>query len=225
MVQLKLEKMKKTRFILLLAFVALFLASCSKKPDFPDEPGKTYNDNPGIEYMPDMYHSIPLEPYSQIGDNPIFKNGTNAQNPPKNTIPRGFTPYHIPNTPEGYDSSKVLVNPIKVSDEVLAEGKAIFTTFCAVCHNNNGDGQGSIVKNGGYPPPPSYSKLLAGKTDGEMFHSITYGKNLMGSYASQINTKERWTVIHYIKTLVDKGVVAGGNDEKKEEDKDSKDTN
>jgi hypothetical protein len=35
--------------------------------------------------------------------------------------------------------------------------------------------------------------------DGQMFYSVTYGKNMMGSYASQLSTKERWMVIGYIK--------------------------
>jgi hypothetical protein len=33
-----------------------------------------------------------------------------------------------------------------------------------------------------------------------MFYSVTYGKNLMGSYASQLNTKQRWMVIAYVKS-------------------------
>jgi hypothetical protein len=32
-----------------------------------------------------------------------------------------------------------------------------------------------------------------------MFYSVTYGKNKMGSYASQLNTEQRWMVIDYIK--------------------------
>ena len=32
-----------------------------------------------------------------------------------------------------------------------------------------------------------------------MFYSITYGKNMMGSYASQLTDKQRWMIIHYIK--------------------------
>jgi len=35
--------------------------------------------------------------------------------------------------------------------------------------------------------------------DGQMFYSVTYGKNMMGSYASQITDRQRWMVIHYIK--------------------------
>jgi hypothetical protein len=33
-----------------------------------------------------------------------------------------------------------------------------------------------------------------------MFYSVTYGKNKMGSYASQLNTRQRWMVIAYIKS-------------------------
>jgi len=36
--------------------------------------------------------------------------------------------------------------------------------------------------------------------EGQMFYSVTYGKNLMGSYASQLNTRQRWMVIAYIKS-------------------------
>ena len=33
-----------------------------------------------------------------------------------------------------------------------------------------------------------------------MFYSVTYGKNLMGSYAAQLDAKQRWMVISYIKS-------------------------
>jgi hypothetical protein len=32
-----------------------------------------------------------------------------------------------------------------------------------------------------------------------MFYSVAYGKNMMGSYASQLSRKQRWQVIKYIK--------------------------
>jgi hypothetical protein len=35
--------------------------------------------------------------------------------------------------------------------------------------------------------------------EGTMFHSITYGIRAMGSYASQLSSRQRWMVIHYIK--------------------------
>ena len=35
--------------------------------------------------------------------------------------------------------------------------------------------------------------------EGQMFYSVMYGKNLMGSYASQLSRHQRWMVIRYIK--------------------------
>ena len=59
---------------------------------------------------------------------------------------------------------------------------------------------------GGDGPFPSAPAQLVGKAqyenmpEGQMFYSVTYGKNKMGSYASQLNTKQRWMVIAYIKS-------------------------
>jgi hypothetical protein len=41
--------------------------------------------------------------------------------------------------------------------------------------------------------------IVSKMPDGQMFYSITYGKNAMGSYASQISSKQRWMIIDYIK--------------------------
>jgi hypothetical protein len=41
-----------------------------------------------------------------------------------------------------------------------------------------------------------------------MFYSVTYGKNAMGSYASQLTEKQRWMVIHYVKSKQSAGKAA-----------------
>jgi hypothetical protein len=41
--------------------------------------------------------------------------------------------------------------------------------------------------------------------DGTYFHSITFGKGQMGSYASQLSTMQRWMVIAYIRSKQDTG--------------------
>ena len=59
---------------------------------------------------------------------------------------------------------------------------------------------------GGEGPYPAKPATLAGDAkyeampDGQMFYSVTYGKNKMGSYASQLDSRQRWMVIHYIKS-------------------------
>ena len=38
-------------------------------------------------------------------------------------------------------------------------------------------------------------------TDGKIYHTITYGVNAMGSYASQLSPEERWKVVQYVHQL------------------------
>ena len=51
-----------------------------------------------------------------------------------------------------------------------------------------------------FPPIPTKFAPGLAKTEGEMFHTITYGKGLMGSHASQLNKEERWKLVHFIRT-------------------------
>ncbi|HEX7845796.1 MAG TPA: cytochrome c, partial [Chitinophagaceae bacterium] len=66
------------------------------------------------------------------------------------------------------------------------------------------DGNGPLWNdgNGPYPAAPKnfMSDELKAMKEGTMFHSVTYGKGAMGSYASQLSTKQRWQVIAYIKS-------------------------
>jgi hypothetical protein len=36
--------------------------------------------------------------------------------------------------------------------------------------------------------------------EGQIFNSFTYGKNKMGSYSYQLDARQRWMVIHFIKS-------------------------
>ena len=180
----------------------------------------------GLEFAPNMFHPESYESYTQWKPS-IFKDGKNMQSAPKGTIPRknswyigeDYKPYYLSDTPEAYaDSTASLKSPVMemlaalegdkkdaAEKQIEAKGKKIYETFCAVCHGEQGDGQGTIVKNDKYPTPNSYSSKAA-LTQGQMFHSITYGKNLMGSYASQVTPQERWAVIYYIKKTFMGGV-------------------
>jgi mono/diheme cytochrome c family protein len=75
---------------------------------------------------------------------------------------------------------------------------------CAICHGSKLDGNGPLYKDGTGPYPAAPKNLIADPVvskmpDGQLFYSITYGKNLMGAYASQISRKQRWQIVHFIK--------------------------
>ena len=201
----------------LLVFAFLFLiVSCTVDPAREYSP-EMKHDKLGVQFMDDMYSSIPYDTY---GENPNFANGMEAREPVKGTIARGYLPYPYPNTTEGYTmAGDSLVNPIEITGVVLEKGQDLYTKFCVHCHGDKGQGDGSIVQNEKFPAPPSYSEGsssgggdMKDLSDGKMFHSITYGRNLMGSHASQLTQEERWTIIHYVNTLQNPEVESSVDD-------------
>ena len=44
--------------------------------------------------------------------------------------------------------------------------------------------------------------------EGKIYHTLTYGKNNMGSHASVLSPKDRWKVIKYVKYLSSQGTAA-----------------
>ncbi len=160
----------------------------------------TDKSQPGYIYMPDMTYSQAYETYTETD---LFENGMSTRKPVANTIPRGFMPFHFEESNSEYErAGREVKNPLEVTDAVLANGKYNFEIYCAVCHGKEGKGNGAIVERGVYPPPPSYfSDNLLNLSDGKMFYSIHFGKNLMGSYRTQLNQKERWEVISYIRSM------------------------
>lgn len=83
------------------------------------------------------------------------------------------------------------------------ETARLYLINCAICHGDKLDGNGPLWKGGDGPFPNAPRNLLtdpvvANMADGTMFHSITYGRNSMGPYGSQLTTKQRWMIVHYI---------------------------
>jgi len=159
----------------------------------------------GWEYAPNMYEHIAYDPDQP---NPNFKDGKTAQKPPQGTIPVGFVSFDYPNTKDGYELAGTEVkNPLAQTPVNFEEGKVLFEHFCSPCHGMKGLGDGLVVAHG-FPPPPSYSTGQSSRggamkdlSDGKIYHTITYGVNAMGSYASQLAPEERWKVIMYVHHL------------------------
>jgi mono/diheme cytochrome c family protein len=157
---------------------------------------------PALEYMPDMYRSPSYETYQP---SPVTSDGKSALSPVEGTVPRGFLPYAYPNTTEGYImAGQNLKNPLEINQQTIGQGKVLYTKFCISCHGDKGDGNGQIVANNKFPArPPSYQgDVLLALPVGKMFHSITYGKGMMGSHASQLSQEDRWKIVAYITTVL-----------------------
>jgi mono/diheme cytochrome c family protein len=183
-----------TRFSLATAFGGLLIAAMSSC-------GKKDANSPGVEFFPDMYRSPSLEYYNVHTVDGDTVN--NAMQPVSGTVARGYIPYTYPNTPEGYEQAGLnLKNPLEASkrENWEKEGEVLYGKFCVHCHGATGAGDGKVA--GKLPgPPPAYDGALKSLPEGKIFHSITHGKNSMGSHASQLTAEERWKLVVYVQKL------------------------
>lgn len=185
-------------------------------------------DNTGTEYAPQMYHSVPYEPLSQITDesqgewlstradnrgeffnsNPYNKSNMNMRVPAENTVKRtetGELPYRFPKDTLGSTyyldlAATTLKNPLPDTEEIAAEGRVLYANFCAPCHGGAGAGDGPVGLV--YKGVPNFSAgRYAEMTEGHVFHVITHGQGRMWPYASQVAPIDRWKITRYVQTL------------------------
>lgn len=169
--------------------------------------------NPGHTYMPDMAYSRAYETYAGL-DTSIFtteRNGWGSTNkifynhqPVSGAVARGeMAAYTIPNDTIGYKLSAAVTNPLNPSEIDMKEAERLYLVNCGICHGAKLDGNGPLWKDGSGPYPAAPKNLLGADMvalpEGTMFHSVTYGRNQMGSYASQMSTQQRWMVVAFVK--------------------------
>ncbi|WP_306641748.1 c-type cytochrome [Sanyastnella coralliicola] len=198
-----------TRNTFLFALVALLMGACTTDPN-----------SPGLEYMPDMYRSPAVEAYVDYGMDPYhfgeaqydsLNHRLSARKPAAGSIAYAGDvqpynmPYPYPNTTEGYEEAAALKSPLPTTKANIERGKEVYEIMCIHCHGEAGKGDGAISKNGHIKGIPDYSGKLKDLPEGKAFHSIHYGKGLMGSHASQISQYERWQVVQYVQVLQNGG--------------------
>lgn len=189
--------MKKLSIITVLS-AAVVIVSCS---DVKRTPGKIY--------MPDMAYSRAYETYADHSN--LAEKGIHyTAMPVAGTISREEEmPFHLtkdaPGDSTNYVASKLVKNPIdSMSAKETEEAERLYQINCGICHGNKLNGNGPLYKDGNGPYAAKPATLVGdakyeAMPAGQMFYSVAYGKNMMGSYASQLSRKQRWMVIKYIK--------------------------
>jgi mono/diheme cytochrome c family protein len=128
----------------------------------------------------------------------LFKDDIGMRPPVDGAVMRGRMPYPYKGKPD--EAGRYLVNPLLPTKEVLSKGKDKFLVFCSPCHGNFGRGDSRL--RGQFPNPPTlHSDKVRNWPDGNIFHVITDGQNIMPSYASQISPEDRWAVVNYVRLL------------------------
>lgn len=165
--------------------------------------------SPGRAYMPDMTYSRAYETYApaqeRLKASAVAGEAHFTGRPVEGTIARGdMAAYRLKNDSSGYIQSAGVKSPLVAGSVNMKEAERLYLVNCGICHGAKLDGNGPLFNGGNGPytaaPKNFMDAAMKAMPEGTMFHSVTYGRLQMGSYASQLNTKQRWEVIAYIKS-------------------------
>ncbi len=165
---------------------------------------------PPIEVFPDMDHQAKYKPQAE---SKFFADGRADRPIPAGTVPYGrdaikADPDFLKADDARYagknaDGSFVRGFPagLEVTREFIEKGQGRYQIYCAPCHGALGDGNG-ITKSYGMVATPTYhDDRLRTMPEGEIFNTITNGKNTMMPYADKLSPDDRWAVVAYVRAL------------------------
>jgi mono/diheme cytochrome c family protein len=132
----------------------------------------------------------PLSPAS------FFPDDRSARPIIDNTVVRGSVAEDSLYTPK--DSNAF---PLPLTAELLRRGQDRYTIFCSPCHGLQGDGQGMVTLRGMKHPPSYHDDRLRNEPNGHYFDVITNGFGGMNGYSAQLDPRDRWAIVAYVRAL------------------------
>lgn len=166
---------------------------------------------PPIEIFADMDNQAKFQPQHPAD---FMANGVSSQLPVPGTVARTApirtvdgAVYLFQDSP--VNSGRIVgttnfveTNPLPVNGQLLARGRDRFDIYCSPCHGRLGDGNGITKKIGDMPAVANlHDERIVAMADGELFNTITRGKNTMGAYGPLIPTQDRWAIVAYLRAL------------------------
>jgi mono/diheme cytochrome c family protein len=138
-------------------------------------------------------------------DQPAEKPQKSIAPPPPDSMPvtgREFLP--APTTEnelfKAKDAAATVRNPVAATPDSVARGASLYKTNCAVCHGEQGHGDGPVGKKFDPVPVDLHKDYTQSQADGQLFFTLTRGRVAMPSYRDALSQQERWDVINYVKS-------------------------
>jgi cbb3-type cytochrome c oxidase subunit III len=178
---------------------------------------------PPFEVFPDMVRQVKVKAQAPLE---FFADGRGPRMPIAGTVPIGYempTPANAPTgAPPGeatshrsigfsvgtdyYNTGKMGSNwgtgiPIQITPELMHRGRERFTITCAMCHGATATGNGITKQYGLATVVTLQDDRIRKMADGEIFNTITNGKNTMMPYGPNIMVADRWAIISYLRAL------------------------
>jgi hypothetical protein len=178
-----------------------------------------------IEVFPDMVRQMKVRAQAPLG---FFADGRGSRTPVAGTVPIGYEmptaeAEPSPGTPPAnnnpapqkiafsastdyFNTGRMGANwgtgiPMAVTPQLMQRGQQRFNINCAVCHGPNAAGNGIAKQYGLTTVISLQDERIRNMADGEVFNTITHGKNTMMSYGPNITVQDRWAIISYLRAL------------------------
>jgi len=153
--------------------------------------------------------------------NPLYADGRAMRPPVPGTVARGesFLDAHLYQGRVAGKGGKLtwatsFPDDVTVDSEFLARGKNRYDIYCSMCHGYAGQGDGMVHKRveqrkqagvagfEAWAAPASYhTEIVKAQPVGQLYNTITNGKNNMAGYRAQIPVEDRWAITAYVKAL------------------------
>ena len=166
------------------------------------------SERPPVEVFPDMDRQAKYKPQASSR---FFADGRADRPVPPGTVPRGRTAGADPaflRADDGFfrgraaDGSFAKGFPAQVAVDLklMERGRDRFIIYCAPCHGALGDGNG-ITRAYNMNPASFHDDRLRQMPEGEIFNTISNGKNTMLGYGDKLAVADRWAVVAYLRAL------------------------
>ena len=185
----------------------------------------TRTTNPPIMIFPDMDYQAKVRAQAPLG---FFTDNRGMRPPVPGTVPIGYEmpvpqspanvgvpamPRSTPHADLAFSAGTDYTNtgkmgatwgsgiPIPMSAEFMQRGAERFNINCAVCHGPNAAGDGIVKQYGMATIVSLLDQRIRDMSEGEIFHTITHGKNTMFGYGHNVTVHDRWAIIAYLRAL------------------------
>jgi cytochrome c5 len=175
---------------------------------------------PPIEIFPDMDHQPKFQPQHP---STFYSDGRSARSPIEGTVPIG---YSLPGRflqagarnaafeAGGFVNANTYLQtgrmgevygdgiPVEITEALLDRGQERYNINCGICHGKTGEGNGVVQKIGAWATVANLQDdRIRQQPDGQIYNTITHGKNTMGAYGPNIAIEDRWAIVAYIRAL------------------------
>lgn len=170
----------------------------------------SFSPRPPIEVFPDMDHQAKYKPQAT---SKFFADGRADRPLPPGTVPFGrdaikadaaflkADDFHYEGKLANGTFGRGFPAGVEVTRTFVERGQNRYQIYCAPCHGALGDGNGITKSYGMLTTPTYHDDRLRGMAEGEIFNTITHGKNTMMSYADKLSPDDRWAVVAYVRAL------------------------